>query len=92
MEINEFQHPNLGWTCKSNNLSGKGSLWITYLESFKKEKGFKWTMNYKRGSVTADQDKVDCVIIYGNSGNSLVELLDALGSKKIPLDIINPIV
>ena len=44
-------------------------------------------MNYKGGSVTADQDKVDCVMIYGNSGNLLVELLDALGSKKIPLEL-----
>ena len=37
-------------------------------------------MNYKGVSVTADQDKVDCVIIYGNL---LVEFLDTFGSKKI---------
>ena len=47
-----------------------------------KEKGSKWTMNYKGGSVTADQDKVDCVIIYGNL---LVKFLDPFSSKKISL-------
>ena len=41
MEINESQHPNSGWTCETNNLSAKTSLWITYLESIKKEKDSK---------------------------------------------------
>ncbi len=41
------------------------------LSDFRKPKGY---------SVTADQDKVDCVIIYGNL---IVEFLCTLGSKKI---------
>ena len=52
------------------------------MESIKKEKDFKWTINYKGVSVTTDQDRVDCVIIYGNL---LVEFLDTFSSKKISL-------
>ena len=52
------------------------------MESIKKEKDSKWTINYKGVSVTTDQDKVDFVIIYGNL---LVKFLDPFSSKKIYL-------
>ena len=58
MEMNEFQHPNSVWACKSNNCSWKTRLWITYWESIKKEKGSKWTMNHKGGSVQLQLIKI----------------------------------
>ena len=66
-------------TCKKSKLSPNPSIkWrvLDWSQIIPYKPYPKWV------SVTADQDKVDCVIIYGNL---LVEFLDTFSSKKISL-------
>ena len=85
--MTEFQHPNSIWTWKSNQRGGKASLWLPYLSKVEKKKGSSWLFEFNGGEVTADLDKVDCVMVYGASGSLPVALIDDMKMRRIPLVI-----
>ncbi len=87
MEINELQHPDSIWTWKSNARRQKASLWLPYFSSVTKLKGDRYCFEYNGGNVTTHLKQIDCIMLYGASGELPVKFLDALNTHKIPLII-----
>jgi CRISPR-associated endonuclease Cas1 len=87
MEINELQHPDSIWTWKSNTRRQKASLWLPYFSNVTKLKGDRYCFEYNGGSVTTHLKQIDCIMLYGASGDLPVKFLDALNTYKIPLII-----
>lgn len=85
MEIDQFQHPDSIWTWKSNKRGRKASLWIPYLDEITKVRGSKWELAYNGGELQIDLKTIDCIMIYGGTGDLPVLFLDQLGIHRIPL-------
>jgi len=82
--MNEFQHPDSIWTWKSSVGKAKAALWIPYLQKLEKVKG-GWKVIYNGGDVVVDLKQVDCIMMYGATGDLPLSFLDELGSKRVPL-------
>lgn len=85
MKIDEFQHPDSIWTWKSNARGGRASLWIPYLNTIEKLKGYNWRLSYNGGELDVNLDKVDTILLYGGKADLPIEFLDQLGTKRIPM-------
>lgn len=85
MEIDQFQHPDSIWTWKSNKRGRKASLWIPYLDEINKVRGSKWELVYNGGELEVDLKAIDCIMIYGGTGELPVLFLDQLGIHRIPM-------
>lgn len=82
--MNELQHPDSVWTWRSSAGKPKAALWIPYLQKIEKvKKG--WQITYNGGEVLVDLKQVDCIMMYGASGDLPLSFLDELGVKRVPL-------
>ncbi len=62
----------------------KAALWIPYLQSVEKTKK-GWQITFNGGEFLADLKQIDCVMMYGASGDLPLSFLDDLASKRVPL-------
>jgi CRISPR/Cas system-associated endonuclease Cas1 len=87
MEINELPHPDSIWTWKSFARRKKATLWIPYLQEVEPIKGKKdyWRITYNGGAFDFPVASIDCILIYGSSGNIPIEFLDVLSKYGIHL-------
>lgn len=78
------QHPDSIWTWKTSARSKKACLWIPYLNKLERIKG-GWSIHYNGGEVETKLADVDCIMLYGASGELPLPFLDELSKKKISL-------
>ena len=82
--MDEKQHPDSIWTWKTSARSKKACLWIPYLHKLERIKG-GWCIQYNGGEVETKLKDVDCIMLYGASGELHLPFLDELSNKKISL-------
>ena len=87
-KIDELDHPDSIWTWKTAKGRRKATLWLPYFQSVEKAKPkskFFYRFNYNGGSFEADLRLIDCIMIYGATGNLPVSFLDSLSVQRIHL-------
>ena len=85
-EISLLSHPDSIWTWKSAARRERASVWLPYLDKI--EKGKKgWKASYNGGEIIMNLKKVDCIMVYGTSGELPVLFLEELNRNSIPLII-----
>lgn len=88
MKINEFQHPDSIWTWKSGGRQKRVSLWLPYFQSTKSGSGKNkdvYSFTYNGGTFEADLKRIDCIMLYGATGDLPVSFLDRLSNYGITL-------
>ena len=83
-KIGELDHPDSIWTWKTAKGRRKATLWLPYFQSVEKAKPkskFFYRFNYNGGSFEADLRLIDCIMIYGATGNLPVSFLDSLRGR-----------
>ena len=88
VEIDEFNHPDSIWTWKTAKGRKKATLWLPYFQSVERVKPRSKTLyrfTYNGGDFEADLREIDCIMIYGATGNLSVSFLDSLSVHRIHL-------
>jgi len=83
-ETSPVSSPTSIWTWRGKR-STRAALYLPYLSTIEKRNGSTWQLSFNGGSIEADLNKVDFVLVYGISGSLSVEFLDALCQRGIPL-------
>lgn len=81
LEMGEFHHPDSIWTWKHSDRGKKASLWIPYMKSVSKAVNCPrdhYEFSYNGGAFISDLSKVDCIMLYGPTGDLSIEFLDRL--------------
>ena len=87
-EMNEFNHPDSIWTWKTAKGRKKATLWLPYFQSVERTKPRSKTLyrfTYNGGDFDADLREIDCIMIYGATGQLSVSFLDSLSVHRIHL-------
>ena len=80
-EMSELNHPDSIWTWKTSKGRKKATLWLPYFQSVERAKPKSKTLyrfTYNGGDFEADLRQIDCIMIYGATGDLPVHFLDSL--------------